>query len=479
MTEFILKIKNSAAVVGIKNFLSSDYFPFVTAALTLISYYLGLDVFLIAYIGVTCGLIFLLLDDVSPVLTIFLFMGAMLSMQNSPSTVRGNSDYFFKPEIYIPIIFVVTFLSGSVIYRLVNTCIKGKFKLTPVFFGLCALSVAFLLNGAAQKDYDIKNLMFSAMMTVFFLGIFAVVKDNIIINKKLYEKIALAFAAFSILLIVELAVVYGVNDGVIVNGEVNRNKIIFGWGVYTYYGVLAGMCVPAVTYLAGVKKHGYVYTVLSILTIAACIFSCSRQAYLCMALIYPVCLVLLLWKGQNRKINAVILGVSAIIITVIIGIYNEKIFASLKKLFENFVIDGEIYGSGRAALWRGAIKDFIAAPIFGAGFYGGNANSILTGFQFIPNMCHNTVLEMLSSCGIIGLAAYCVHRVQTVISYFKNITLERTMLALVIIVILFMSLFDMHIFNIFPTMVYSFLVSVLVKSEKKNSDAQTAQTVQE
>ena len=480
MREFILKIKDSVFVNGIKYFLSSGFFPFITAAVTLICYYLSLDIVIIAYIGITGALIFLLLDDVSPVFTVFLFMGVMLSMKNSPSTIRGHSDYFYRPEIFVPIIIIITLLVAAMVFRFVKTCINKKFKLTPMFFGLCAFSVALLLNGANQKDYDIKNLMFSGMMVAFFLGIFVVVKDNLKLDKKPYEKIALSFFALSILLIIELVVVYAINDGVVANGHIDRERLIWGWGKYNYYGVLAVMCIPAVTYLAGIKKHGYLYTLYSFLIILACVFSCSRQNYICAALIYPVCLVILLWKGKYRKINAIIIGVAVIAAAVFVGVAFNQISDAFKRLCENFYyVGGEFSGNGRTRLWRDAIKNFKSSPIFGIGFTTFLPEDPKNGFSFIPSMYHNTILQMMGACGILGLVTYCVHRVQTVISYFKNITVERTFIVLIILVILITSLIDHHLFSIFPTIVYSCLVAVLVKSESKEKKVITQEETPE
>lgn len=470
MREFILKIKDSAAVGYIKDFLSSDYFPFITAALSLICYYLGLDVLMIVYIGITGALIFLLLDDVSPVFTVFLFMGIIISMKNSPSSSRGGSDYYYRPVNLTFIIFAVTVFVAAIVYRLVNTCVTKKFKLTPVFFGLCAFSVALLLNGANQKDYDIKNLMFSGMMAAFFLVIFAAVKDNLRLNKRTYEKIAMSFIAFGLALIVELLVIYMTVDGVIENGHIVRKNIIWGWGVYTLYGFYTAFCIPAALYLAGVKKYGFIYNIISVLLLAACFFSCCRQAIIFGTVIYVACLIMLFVKGGNRKSNAVTTAAAFLVLAVFFAVKYKWIIDEIDRLFSNFIVNGELNGSGRMELFRNAIANFKNSPIFGVGFYVNLANDPKKGFQFIPSMYHNTILQMMGACGIVGLTAYCVHRVQTVISYFKNITVERTFIAFTILVILLTSLVDHHIFNIFPTMVYSCLIAVLVKSESKTEE---------
>ncbi len=85
------------------------------------------------------------------------------------------------------------------------------------------------------------------------------------------------------------------------------------------------------------------------------------------------------------------------------------------------------------------------------------------------DMAHNTILEMMSACGIIGLLGYALHRVQTFICFFKNPTTERSFIALIVASLLINSLLDNHILNIIPTMVYSLLIAVLVKGQSKNA----------
>ncbi|MDE6850556.1 MAG: hypothetical protein K2J54_04435, partial [Clostridia bacterium] len=85
----------------------------------------------------------------------------------------------------------------------------------------------------------------------------------------------------------------------------------------------------------------------------------------------------------------------------------------------------------------------------------------------IPRMCHNTVFQLLSSCGLVGLAVYVFHRVQTVISFINNVTAERTLIALTMCVLLLMSLLDNHLFYFITTIQYSILLSLLAVTEKK------------
>lgn len=467
MNKIIIKIKNSKAVDIIKNVLSSKYFPFATAAATLLSYYLGLDVVLFYYIAIVGILMLLTLDDITPIISLFLFMSVSISLINTPSPTMGNSDYYHRPEIYIQIFIIVGLFISAAVYRLIKTVIEKKFTLTPLFYGLCAFALALFINGLFSENYNPKNLLFGLIMAASFLGIFSVLKDNIKSGSESYEKIAYSFLALSALLVIELIVAYATTEGLFENGLINRYKLIFGWGVYNTFGVLLVMCIPSVIFLSGKKKFGFVYTLYSFVLFVAVFFSCSRQAMVGGIIVYPFCLAALFYKGKNRIANACILAAAAVAGVILIGVYNEAVFRFFKEIFDNVVVDGELNGSGRIRIWREAFEFFKAFPVFGKGFYVKFSYTAQSGLGFIPYMCHNTILELLSACGVVGFGAYAVHRVQTAVSFFKNVTIERALIATTILAMVIICLFDNHMFNIFPTIIYSCLIAVLDAGERK------------
>lgn len=466
MNDKIAKLKNCEFMKILQKVLSSKYFPFLTAAFTLLSYYLGLDVVLFYYIAIVGIAMIILLDDVTPIISILIFIGVAISLKNTPSVSMGNSDYYHRPEIFIQIFIIVGLMIAAAIYRFVKTVLTKKFKLTQMFFGLCAFAFVLIINGIFSKDYDPKNLLFGVILAVFFLGIYSALKDNLKITANSYDNIAYSFLALSVLLVIELIVAYATTEGIFENGTIDRGKLIFGWGVYNTFGLMLLMCIPAVMYLACKKQYGFVYTLYSFSLFVALFFSCSRQAMVGGIIIYPFCLVLLFLKGKNRFANMCVLGAAAVAGIILIGIFNEAVFNFFKVIFDNIIVNGELNGSGRTRLWREAAAYFKKYPIFGAGFFVDFTYTGDSGLGFIPLMCHNTVLQLLSACGILGLAVYTVHRTQTIISYFKNINAERTFIALTILSILILSLLDNHIFNVFPTIIYSALIAVLDKSEK-------------
>ncbi len=454
--------------------LTSKYFPFITAIFSLLCYYLGWDIVFIYYVGIVGLFVLLLLDDISPIITVLLFMCILVSYENSPSNIMSESDYYFSPAILAQVFIVIGALGAAVIYRVSLTCIKKQFSFHPVFWGLCAFALVLVCNGLFSADYNPKNLVYGLVMALCFLGIFTVLKDNIVMSDATFEKMALSFFALSIVLIVELLVKYFTTEGLYVDGAFHRERLTFGWGMWNTMGMMLTICLPAVTYLAGRYKYGFIFTMFSAFLFVAVWMSCSRQAMLASLVMYPICLVILLIQGNNRYANICVVLCALIAIAIVMAIFQETIFKYFKDLISQLVINGELNGNGRISLWKGGIEYFKSAPFFGIGYYSNLYNDYLGGYagysgmSFIPPMCHNTVIQLLSACGIMGLLTYVFHRIQTIICFIKNITIDRIFIALTILSLIGLSLFDNHIFNIFPTIIYSALVAMLVNSEKKN-----------
>ena len=97
------KIENSVLAQGVSAFLHSRFFPLLTAAVILACYYSGLDMVSIWYLAVCAIAILITCKDVTPMISLFLFMNIIISMENSPSNLGNESDYYLQPVIYIQI----------------------------------------------------------------------------------------------------------------------------------------------------------------------------------------------------------------------------------------------------------------------------------------------------------------------------------------------------------------------------------------
>ena len=70
-------------------------------------------------------------------------------------------------------------------------------------------------------------------------------------------------------------------------------------------------------------------------------------------------------------------------------------------------------------------------------------------------MYHNIFIQMLASCGIFGLLAYCVHFIQVVFAVKKHPSSESLFYIIILLGIFGMSLLDNHLFHVFPALIYS------------------------
>ena len=102
-------------------------------------------------------------------------------------------------------------------------------------------------------------------------------------------------------------------------------------------------------------------------------------------------------------------------------------------------------------------------PIMGGGFFSLNeygkyyyiwekVEAFSAGF---PERWHSTVIQLLVSCGLVGMVAYLFHRYQTVKLFVKKINDEKIFIGASLLLLLGLSLIDCHFFNVGPVLIYS------------------------
>lgn len=455
------------AVLVLRKLLSSKYLPVVSAVVLLTCYYLGLDVIGFWYFGLCGFLIMLTCRDVSPIFSVFLMMGLIISAQNTPSILWGEpSDYYTRPENLVMIALAVSLMIVMAIVRTVGSIKRGTFKANPVFIGLCAFVVAMLLNGVFSQYHTIMGTVYALFLALVFPGIFCFACGTFQVNGRTFERIAFSFLVLLAVLTIELVVAYLTYGNLFEDGSIVRGNIRFGWGTYNNFGMYATLCIPASFYLAAKYKDGWAFLFAAILNMIVAFLSMSRQAILMDGILFVACAIWLLirTKGRARLYNALVIFSFAFVgLVAMAAMYKQfaHVFSSLAASLET--------GSSRTDIWKQGLEVFLNYPLFGGGFFS-RKQWIWgeSGFaNVIPVMYHNTVIQLLASGGLIGFGTYAVHRIQTVLSFFKNVTHDRVFIALTISGLLLVSLLDNHIFYLFPTIIYSMLLGVLVLSEKK------------
>lgn len=478
------RIENHKVTKFISRALSSYFFPLVTAAVSVGCYYLGWDIVIIWYLCICGTAIMVCCKDVSPVLCLILFFSLLPSEMHSPSFKGQSSNYLVSPPILAQEIIGVVFFLGTVIFRLVRGIVGGKFKITPLFWGIVALSCALCLSGVFYTHYTPMNLLYGLALSGIIIAFYIFCYCNIETGENTFKRIAYYFIAVAAAVSLELGICYLTNLSK--SSEHSwRALLAFGWGTYNQAGLMLTMAIPAWFYLAGKHTRGYFFLIGAVVNEGMCFLSQSRQAMLMSLVVLCACCVwILIWdKGKKRIIDLSMMGAVIVLIAIAAGVMHEKVLAFFSSALNKESLST---GSGRTELWKEGWQNFLHKPIFGVGFYDPLATEGVVGYfvpgdisHSIPRMCHNTVFELLSACGIVGLMVYVFHRVQTVISYINNRTPERTLVALTMCVLLLMSLLDNHLFYFITTIQYAILLSLLASTEKRTEKKAAVATSEE
>ena len=204
---------------------------------------------------------------------------------------------------------------------------------------------------------------------------------------------------------------------------------------------------PMFFYLGGFICYGFI------------LLSLSRTSILFATSLLALCILFLcIYNHKNRlkiKIYSLIFLIGAICILVY---YHESFLTIFNEILRVGFSD-----SGRLELYKYGLTKFLDHPILGAGF----GNSFGINDKFIinaPKYYHNTIVQIFASCGIIGFIAYAYHRYQTVKLFLKTRDSYSFFTGMSILALLLTSLLDIHIFNIFPTIIYSTTLCIFEKS---------------
>lgn len=451
------KIAPQNALKTFKELLAWKFFPFITAAWVIACYYLGLDLTAIYFCVAVAVAMLLLLGDLTPLVPHFLFFNVIVSCENTPLVKGGGgSDYYLRLENIIQLGILIGILAIAIIARIAVSVKNKKFKPSPVFFGICAMCVAFLFNGVGSEDYEIKNLAFAALWIFVISGSFTVVSMNTELCEKNYTSVAYGFVAFSALLVFELAIKYAVNfEELTAGGQIHRELIIMGWGVWNNIGMFFAICIPPVCLLASKYKYGFLFTLYAAILVCCAFLTGSRQAMLGSSFAFAASAIALLVKSKNRSGNAIILGAILIGVVVTVACTWNHLIEIINRLLKNIFSEDGYNGNGRMRLIKLAINYFKSNPATGCGFYAPFESFELAGMGgIIPTFAHNTVFEVLGTCGILGIVGYAAHRITTVIGFFKKPSADKFFMATCLLTFIIICLFDNYLFYILPTAVY-------------------------
>jgi hypothetical protein len=346
--------------------------------------------------------------------------------------------------------------------------LKCKRTLLP---GLLALGGAYMLSGLGSEQWNkvgASNLLFAFIQAASVLVLYILMTGGVKWENAPKGYLAWTGMCVGYVLLAELAFIY-LRYGVVQDGVIERKLIYTGWGHYNNMGALLAMMIPFAFQLACVKKHSWVYYLCGVLFLIGVFMTCSRSSILFGCCTYGASCLVAIFKSRNRKAGLATNIISAVLILTLFLIFRERLQHLIYSMLTN--------SHSLHQRWEGykaGVAQFLEQPLFGGTFYPLKAalyeySNVDAFTAFFPARWHNTFVQLAASAGIAGLAAYLLHRIQTVIHVFRKPTVQTLCIAISIGTLLLTSMLDCHFFNIGPTMFYSMALAFMEHCPEKQS----------
>lgn len=464
---FYQNIKNSKTVNFLNKHLVSPWGTSLIAFMCLISFVFSLEMFFYLFVGLIAIYVCIFADDLLALMPLFVFCYISPSPKNNPGL--SEQSMFYGP-IGILMIVIVSIAVLCVLLRIgldKNIGYKKFFTSNrKLLVGMLILALTYFLSGIGRDHYKelfTNNIVFVLLQIISIVALYFVFTATV--NWKKAKKDYFAWLGTIMGLTVCLQVAYlFLTNGVLQNGAINKGQLVTGWGMSNNVGALIALSIPFAFYLVCTKKHSYFYFILSVFLLVGLISTCSRASILCGCGIYVLSFIVTAIKTKNKKEFWIFSSVFFVLALSILFIFKDSVI----KLFS--YVPNMLDDNGRFPIYEQGWKNFLSNPIFGRGFtfyktdYQPYAFSTLKDFNsFFPPRWHNTVIQILSSCGIVGMIGYLIHRWQTIVLFFKKPSLEKTFIGFSILTLLLMSLLDCHFFNLGPTLFYSMALAFAEK----------------
>lgn len=477
------KVVEKSAIEKLRAFLDGRWFPCVFAVIMFVCGQLALDMvgFLMVAVGVCVISIFH--NDSRPIIPIALTAVSCISSQNSPGR-DGNSDYYAQPWVIAFLVVIALVIVTGFIIGFIRNRQEGALKGKKLLVGIAVLCGAMFLAGIFTTNYDMNNFIVSIFMFVTLFVFYLYFSATMQKREDNLSYVAFCCIVAGACISMQVFAFY-LNNYVMWQplDWIWKDTLLFGGYVSNSAGEMIAIMMPACFMFASKEKKGWIYLLVATAFAGAIYLTLSRMGLLVGAIVYILGVIFCCFKGNSKKIMrtvflvAVGIGVLALLVLIVTG--------KFAVLFDYFLNIG-VSGRGRWALWSTMLERFVKSPIFGDGFStlindgGYYATMHETHFSSIYTaLAHNTLIQIIASCGIVGTICYAFHRYQTVKMFVKTKNKDTWWFGAIILAFLVTALFDQIFF--FPnfTIMYALLLVVCEKEgtiAKENKEGHIKET---
>lgn len=459
----IRQIANLPAMRAILSFFDSLWFPAAYAVLALVSSFTGME---IAFYAITAAIVVftsVFSRDSKPLL-VPVFMGVYAVSRVHAPQPPVESDFFYNRGVQIYLLCLGAAFISCLIFRfIVFPQDRNFFKESKLRLGIILMAAAFLLNGVFFGGYKIADLPFGLLTALSFFALYIYFYNTLYIGEGTGRYVGRLLVMTAGIIFLQLCKIY-IFDGVVSGGSVNKDNIITGWGTGSDIGGMLAIFLPACFYIAYTcRRFGFIFYVLGFVFFAGTLLTFSLTSVLVGGAVLIAAAIYLSVKRSPVRRFARIFSIAVIVACAVLA----AVFRDLLYDFFAVFLERGLGDTDRLGLWSNGIRNFLRAPLFGAGFFGSPENLQNAANRLLPEMYCNIFIQMLASCGIFGLIAYIVHILQAAFAVRRDPTSESMFYIAVLVSIFAMSLSENFIFRVFPAMVYSVF---LLLSEREGED---------
>lgn len=447
--------RNNSVIDKINTFLSTPQYIMLAMLFSAFANIFALE--LVFYTAVVALVIYVCLfgKDLLPLMPLFMCCYLAPSVGNNPG--HSNQSLFFADHGGIFIMILGAIIAAALAVRIIKGRKAFSAKRSRLLPGLLILSLAYFLSGIGSQAYPdalTKNLLFALLQAAALILPFCILYWGVDWENARKDYFAWVGFGTGCLLLAEILWIY-VKNPVVTDGIIDRSQIFTGWGMHNNLGGILAMMIPFAFYLAAKYHRGWIGTVAGSAFLVGVLLTCSRSSILTGTAVYLLCIFLMLHYASNRKNNTIALITISVIVLVSIVLFRNY----LLRLFSDILSIG-LDPSSRDTIYVEGMTLFSKAPIFGNSFYSPGFvpwdwSTVDAFSNFFPPRWHNTIVQLLASTGVVGLAAYGFHRFQTIRLFLAHRNKENNFIACSLVVLLLCSMFDCHMFNIGPVLFYS------------------------
>ncbi len=449
----MIKLKNS-----LSSFINGYFYPVFIALTVLIGHTFSIEIFSFYVIIVSAILGFFLCNNdlkflVSPVLMIVFCVSEKSSNLGAGKLFQSSS---LIQIFIIASLFAISLIAYFIIKR---HSLKGSGLLkSHMFYAFTILAIGIALNGLFVKEgFSFSNFLYTLAVIGSLFGIFLAFYVTIDFSKDFKKYLIYVLYIASIVVLLEFITLFLNGQVKYSDGKIIKESVITGWGIWNNIGCMLTMLLPIHFYLAAfVKKWGFVFYFTGVISYLAIALSLSRSSLLVSSILIFICVIFVCFYGNNKLVNKIITLLFIILGVAFIALYWDKI----SNVLNDYLVRG-FSDNGRFKIYITGLFKYLEYPVFGTGFFSYATHQS----GWLPFGYHNTIVQMLASCGTVGIVAYIYHRFKTIQICYKKRSAQNFPLYLCLLGLLLTSLLDVHFFNIYPAFYYSIILLAIEKSK--------------